>query len=109
MRLFSPLRKLFRVLQQCILEANLNKCLTHSEREFLTTLLFYLLPLSAPSLLPKLGTFYSYDPTSHELTPMERIPKVQGGEDLENWSHKVNLTSLHAAASAVLTVRRMKT
>jgi len=34
---------------------------------------------------------------------------VQGGEDLENWSHKVNLTSLHAAASAVLTVRRMET
>ena len=40
---------------------------------------------------------------------MERIPKVQGGEDLENWSHKVNLTSLHAATSVVLTVRRLKT
>ena len=62
-----------------------------------------------PAMQETLGTFYSHDPASHELTPVERIPKVQGGDDLENLSHKVNLTSLHTATSVVLTVRRMRT
>ena len=50
-------KKTVQILTTMHVRGRISTNTSHSERELLTTLLFHLLSLSAPSPLPKLGTF----------------------------------------------------